>query len=244
MESNALLQGLTASMKRRSRRVKFAVPPRFLVDARQAAILVLRRIELRDKDRQDQNRQDQNRQDQNRQDQNRQDQNRQDQNRQDQNRQDQNRQDQNRQDQSRQDQSRQDQNRQDQNRQDQSRQDQSRQDQDREDQDRPRGTTQAQFTAPMLRRLWNQPRLSPKFLEDVSAWLAVAGWCFFNAGATYAAVRISAVKNWPRLGTGRIADELDQVAIGDFPFEDHEHLLIAGATEEEESQSDITADER
>jgi hypothetical protein len=90
--------------------------------------------------------------------------------------------------------------------------------------------TRAQFTAPMLRRLWNQPRLSPEFLEHVSAWLAVAGWCFFNAGATYAAVRISAVKNWPRLGTKRIADELEKVAKGEFPFEDHEHLLIDDST--------------
>jgi hypothetical protein len=94
------------------------------------------------------------------------------------------------------------------------------------DKDRPNKMTRAQFTAPMLRRLWNRPRLSPEFLEHVSAWLAVAGWCFFNAGATFAAVRISAVKNWPRLGTNRIAHELDEVAKGDFPFEDHEHLLI------------------
>ena len=85
--------------------------------------------------------------------------------------------------------------------------------------------TRAQFTVPMLRRLWNRPRLSGEFLADVSAWLAVAGWCFFSAGVTYAAVRISAVK-WPRLGTKRIADELDEVAKGEFPFEDHEHLLI------------------
>ncbi len=99
--------------------------------------------------------------------------------------------------------------------------------------ERHKPTTRAQFTVPMLRRLWNRPRLSQDFLEDVSAWLAVAGWCFFNAGATYAAVRISAVKNWPRLGTARIANELDQVANGDFPFEEHEHLLIAGATEDE-----------
>jgi hypothetical protein len=94
------------------------------------------------------------------------------------------------------------------------------------DNERNKPTTRAQFTVPMLRRLWNRPRLSPEFLEDVSTWLAVAGWCFFNAGATYAAVRISAVKNWPRLGTAKIAKELDQVAKGQYPFEDHEHLLV------------------
>jgi hypothetical protein len=99
------------------------------------------------------------------------------------------------------------------------------------DSDRDKPTTRAQFTVPMLRRLWNRPRLSAEYLEDVSAWLAVAGWCFFNAGATYAAVRISAVKNWPRLGTNRVAAELDEVAKGEFPFDDHEHLLIATTDE-------------
>jgi hypothetical protein len=99
-------------------------------------------------------------------------------------------------------------------------------------QTRDKPMTRAQFTVPMLRRLLNRPRLSPEFLEHVSAWLAVAGWCFFNAGPTYAAVRISAVKNWPRLGTNRIAGELDHLAQGKFPFEDHEHLLIEGTLED------------
>lgn len=105
--------------------------------------------------------------------------------------------------------------------------------------------TRAQFTAPMLRRLWNRPRLAPEFLEHVSAWLAVAGWCFFNAGAIYAAVRISAVKNWPRLGTKRITKELDQVAQGTFPYDKHEHLLIedaageTGGTDSDEKPSGI-----
>lgn len=98
--------------------------------------------------------------------------------------------------------------------------------------DRHNPMTRAQFTVPMLRRLWNRPRLSPEFLEHVSAWLAVAGWCFFNAGATYAAVRISAVKNWPRLGTLRIAGELEEVAKGEFLFEGHEHLLIDETAED------------
>jgi hypothetical protein len=110
------------------------------------------------------------------------------------------------------------------------------------DQERQNPTTRAQFTVPMLRRLWNRPRLSPEFVEDMSAWMAVAGWCFFNAGATYAAVRISAVKNWPRLGAGRMAGELDQVAKGIFPFEDHEHLLVAGATEEERMLAEETSE--
>src|SRR5262245_8421238 len=107
------------------------------------------------------------------------------------------------------------------------------------DQTRDKPMTRAQFTVPMLKRLWNRPRLAPEFVEKVSAWLAVAGWCFFNAGPTYAAIRISAVKNWPRLGTKRIAAELELVAKGKFPFEDHEQLLIGGA---EASGSDEVED--
>src|SRR5436309_1070418 len=63
-------------------------------------------------------------------------------------------------------------------------------------QTRDKPMTRAQFTVPMLKRLLNRPRLAPEFVEEVSAWLAVAGWCLFNAGPTYAAIRISAVKNW------------------------------------------------
>jgi hypothetical protein len=81
-------------------------------------------------------------------------------------------------------------------------------------------------------------------MEEVSTWLAVAGWCFFNAGATYAAVRISAVKNWPRLGTGKMADELSQIANGEFRFEDHEHLLIEEAAEDPEGASEGDVSER
>jgi hypothetical protein len=86
----------------------------------------------------------------------------------------------------------------------------------------------------MLRRLWNRPRLTPEFLEKVSVWLAVAGWCFFNTGSTYAAIRMSAVKNWPRLGTKRIASDLDQVSSGEFQFQDHEHLLIPDSSDEKD----------
>jgi hypothetical protein len=77
----------------------------------------------------------------------------------------------------------------------------------------------------------------------VSTWLAVAGWCFFNAGATYAAVRISAVKNWPRLGTAKIAKELDQVAKGQYPFEDHEHLLVEDTTADRKAVSENGGEE-
>ena len=108
---------------------------------------------------------------------------------------------------------------------------------------RPKPMTRAQFTAPMLRRLWNRPRLSPEFLEHVSAWLAVAHWCFFNAGSTYAAVRVSAVKNWPRLGTEKMADELAEVAAGEFTFENHEHLLMDDSSENRAATGSAESDD-
>jgi hypothetical protein len=102
--------------------------------------------------------------------------------------------------------------------------------------------TRVQLTASLLRRLWNRPRLSPEFLEQVSAWLAVAGWCFFNAGTTYAAVRMSSVKNWPRLGTSKISDDLLKVAEGNFPFEDYDYLLSQHITDHDEaSDSDSSS---
>jgi hypothetical protein len=55
--------------------------------------------------------------------------------------------------------------------------------------------TRARLTPPMLKRLWNRRRLSPTFLQDVADWLLVAGWVFFDAGSTYAVVRVTAVEN-------------------------------------------------
>ena len=111
---------------------------------------------------------------------------------------------------------------------------------EKRDEGREKPTTRAQFTVPMLRRLWQRPRLTSEFIDQVGAWLALAGWCLFNAGATYAAVRISAVKNWPRLGTKQMKEELDQVAAGQFPFDEHERLLIEDT--EEDSSGDETSD--
>jgi hypothetical protein len=108
---------------------------------------------------------------------------------------------------------------------------------------REKPTTRAQFTVPMLRRLWRRPRLTSEFIEDVAAWLAVAGWCFFNAGSTYAAVRISAVRNWPRLGTSKMESELNEVAKGEFPFDEHERLLSEDMSERDDDDEKASNDE-
>jgi hypothetical protein len=85
--------------------------------------------------------------------------------------------------------------------------------------------TRAKLTPPMLKRLWNRRRLSPAFLQDVADWLLVAGWVFFDAGPTYAVVRVKAVENWPRVFTKPIRDDLSKVAAGTYKFSEHEHLL-------------------
>ena len=79
----------------------------------------------------------------------------------------------------------------------------------------------------MLKRLWNRRRLSPAFLQDVADWLLVAGWVFFDAGPTYAIVRVTAVENWPRVFTKPIREDLSKVAAGTYEFSEHEHLLWA-----------------
>jgi len=85
--------------------------------------------------------------------------------------------------------------------------------------------TRARLTQPMLKRLWNRRRLPPQFVQEVADWLLVAGWVFFDAGPTFAAVRVSAVENWPRVFTKAIGKDLDDVAAGTYVFSAHEHLF-------------------
>jgi hypothetical protein len=92
---------------------------------------------------------------------------------------------------------------------------------------RNKAMTRARLTPPMLKRLWNRRRLSPAFLQEVADWLLVAGWVFFDAGSTYAVVRVTAVENWPRVFTKPMREDLSKVAAGTYAFSEHEHLLWA-----------------
>jgi hypothetical protein len=85
--------------------------------------------------------------------------------------------------------------------------------------------TRARLTPAMLKRLWNRRRLSPTFLHEVADWLLVAGWVFFDAGSTYAVVRVTAVGNWPRVFTKPLREDLNKVAAGTYEFSELEHLL-------------------
>ena len=86
--------------------------------------------------------------------------------------------------------------------------------------------TQAKLTSSMLKKLWRRPRLAPEFLQEIADWLLQADWVFFYAGRTYAAVRASAVDNWPRVSTNWLPPgELEQIAAGQFDFSALEQLL-------------------
>ena len=66
----------------------------------------------------------------------------------------------------------------------------------------------------MLKRLFNRRRLSPAFLEDFADWLLVAGWVLFDAGSTFAVVRVTAVENWPRVLTKPTEGTVCRRAVG------------------------------
>jgi hypothetical protein len=76
-----------------------------------------------------------------------------------------------------------------------------------------------------LKRLWGRHRLPAEFLREVEDWLFRAGWAFFYAGTTYAAVKTSAVEGWPRVSSKHLSDELEEVSKGKFDFDRHLGLL-------------------
>jgi hypothetical protein len=85
--------------------------------------------------------------------------------------------------------------------------------------------TRAKLTAPMLKVLWNRPRLSPEFLAEVAEWLLFADWVLFLAGSVYGAVQVGAVLNWPRVSTIQVRADLKAIAEGRYSFAPLENLL-------------------
>ena len=69
-----------------------------------------------------------------------------------------------------------------------------------------------------LKRITCRPRLHPEFLIEMQDWLLRAGWAFFFADRSFGMIKLEAVETWTRLGSKRIADELDAVAKGGFDF--------------------------
>lgn len=98
----------------------------------------------------------------------------------------------------------------------------------------PASTTRVRLSELTLRRLWGRHRLDRDFVDEVQEWLFRGGWTLFFAGTTYAAVRTSAVLNWTRLSSNRLAedigtDDLRDIQNSGFDFAKHARLLTSDA---------------
>jgi hypothetical protein len=87
-----------------------------------------------------------------------------------------------------------------------------------------KGMTRFRVSELTLKRICGRPRLHPEFLTEMQDWLLRAGWAFFFADRSFGMIKLEAVETWTRLGSKRIADELDAVAKGDFDFAPFRHL--------------------
>jgi hypothetical protein len=99
-----------------------------------------------------------------------------------------------------------------------------------------------------LKRRWNRRRLTQDLLSQVGEWMLTGGWALFDAGMTYAAVKVDAAENWPSVSSKRTDKELESVTTGDFKFEKLEHLISEDGggertTADEESSDNGDRDE-
>jgi hypothetical protein len=76
-----------------------------------------------------------------------------------------------------------------------------------------------------FKRLANRQRIPTAFLAEVQEWLFEAGWSLFSTGSTYAMIKSDTVDGWVRLGSKRIADQLEAVRQGTFDFSSLSHLI-------------------
>ncbi len=84
-----------------------------------------------------------------------------------------------------------------------------------------------------LKRLWSRQRLTDQLLHEVQEWLFRAGWVLFYVGTTFALVKVVAVEGWPRLTSKLMADELRQVARGEYDFSSLYSMLIVDVKEDD-----------
>jgi hypothetical protein len=81
-----------------------------------------------------------------------------------------------------------------------------------------KGITRFRVSELTLKRICGRPRLHPEFLIEMQDWLLRAGWAFFFADRSFGMIKLEAVESWTRLGSKRIATELDDVAKGGFEW--------------------------
>ena len=109
--------------------------------------------------------------------------------------------------------------------------------------ERGKALTRVRLAEVTLKRLWNRQRLDEQVLNQIQEWLLTAGWALIFAGSTYAAVRIDAVENWPRISSKRLAQEIQEVAAGQYDFGQLEHLMVAEAASAITDKTDGPEDE-
>lgn len=76
-----------------------------------------------------------------------------------------------------------------------------------------------------FKKLASRKRIPTEFLAEVQEWLFEAGWSLFFTGSTYAMIKSATVDGWVRLGSKRIADQLEAVRQGTFDFNSLSHLI-------------------
>jgi hypothetical protein len=96
------------------------------------------------------------------------------------------------------------------------------------------GMTRFRVSELTLKRISGRPRLHPEFLIEMQDWLLRAGWAFFFADRSFGMVKLDAVETWTRLGSKRIAKDLDAVAKGDFKFAPSLQLAEAGLSAQDD----------
>lgn len=85
--------------------------------------------------------------------------------------------------------------------------------------------TRARLSSLTLKQLFKRESLNESWLAEVNEWLLSAGWTLFKAGDTFALVRTSVVRNWPRVAAKHLNDVLERVAQGRFDFSKIDSLL-------------------
>jgi hypothetical protein len=90
---------------------------------------------------------------------------------------------------------------------------------------RRRPMTRVRVSELSLKRRWNRQRLTQDLLSQVGEWMLTAGWALFDAGTTYAAVKVDAAENWPSVSSKRTDEEFSGVTTGNFDFAKLEYLI-------------------
>jgi hypothetical protein len=86
--------------------------------------------------------------------------------------------------------------------------------------------TRARLSKLTLKRLCLRETITPEWIRQVNEPLMKAGWVLFDAGSTYAAVKVAVAENWPRATSKYVRGTLDQLSNGSFDFDQLNWLML------------------